>query len=107
MKFPVCDFAESEDGFYSQCAGCPIKASTPGCALEELDDGTYQFVGPTPHGGVKALFIFKDNDGSQVPKNEAVHVEIQELDELGHLVTILYGMVDPEGMIYLKRSDAE
>ncbi|ANT64396.1 MULTISPECIES: hypothetical protein [Prosthecochloris] len=106
MKFPVCDFADSEEGFYSQCAGCPIKASTPGCALEDVEDGTYMFTGETPHGGVSALFMFKDNEGRLVPKEDAVHVEIHELDELGHLVTILYGMVNPEGMIYLKRSDS-
>ncbi len=104
MKFPVCDFADSEDGFYSQCSGCPIKASSEGCVLEELEDGTYEFRGATPHGGVRALFIFKDNEGNQIPKEDAEHVEIHELDELGHLVTILYGMVDPEGVIYLKKS---
>jgi len=105
MKFPVCDYADSEDGFYSQCAGCPIDTSSDGCALIALDDGTYEFRGETPHGGVRALFIFKDNEGNRIPKQDAVHVEIHELDELGHLVTILYGMVDPEGMIYLKRSE--
>jgi len=31
-------------------------------------------------------------------------VEIHELDEGGHLITILYGMVDPEGIMYLRRS---
>ncbi|MCG8375531.1 MAG: hypothetical protein MI702_03530 [Chlorobiales bacterium] len=107
MKFPVCDFADSDDGFYSQCASCPIDASTEGCALTELDDGTYEFVGKTPHGGVKAVFLFKNDAGDQVEKPNAVHVEIHELDEHGHLVTILYGIVDPEGMIYLKRSGDE
>ncbi|UZJ38343.1 hypothetical protein [Prosthecochloris sp. SCSIO W1103] len=107
MKFPVCDFADSEDGFYSQCASCPIDASTAGCALTELEDGTYEFVGQTPHGGVRAVFLFKNDAGDQVAKQDAVHVEIHELDEHGHLVTILYGIVDPEGMIYLKRSDTE
>jgi hypothetical protein len=34
-------------------------------------------------------------------------VEIHELDAEGHLMTILYGMVDPEGMIYLKNSGSE
>ena len=34
-------------------------------------------------------------------------MEIHELDEHGHLMTILYGMVDPEGMIYLKNSGTE
>jgi hypothetical protein len=104
MKFPVCDFAEPVEGFYSQCASCPIAAGTPGCALLELDDGNYEFVGETPHGGVRAVFYFRDNAGNQVPKRDAEHVEIHELDEGEHLVTILYGMVDPEGMIYLKKS---
>ncbi|NTU59139.1 MAG: hypothetical protein HGB00_09560 [Chlorobiaceae bacterium] len=104
MKFPVCDYAESEEGFYSQCASCPIESSNPGCALNELEDGTYQFIGQTPNGGVKAVFYFKNGEGVQVVKQDAVHVEIHELDELDHLVSILYGMVDPEGMIYLKKS---
>jgi hypothetical protein len=105
MKFPVCDYAESEEGFYSQCASCPIDAKNPGCALDELEDGSYHFTGQTPHGGVKAVFYFKNDEGMQVVKQDAVHVEIHELDELDHLVAILYGMVDPEGMIYLKKSD--
>lgn len=104
MKFPVCDYAESEEGFYSQCASCPIEPNKAGCALDALEDGTYQFVGPTPHGGVRAVFYFKNDEGEQVAKQESVHVEIHEFDELGHLVAILYGMVDPEGMIYLKKS---
>ncbi|HWQ26143.1 MAG TPA: hypothetical protein VN367_05085 [Chlorobaculum sp.] len=105
MKFPVCDYADSEEGFYSQCASCPIDAKNPGCALDVLDDGTYYFTGQTPHGGVKAVFYFKNDEGVLVVKQEAVHVEIHELDELDHLVAILYGIVDPEGMIYLKKSD--
>jgi len=104
MKFPVCDYAESIEGFYSQCAGCPIESKAPGCALEEMDDGTYEFIGQTPHGGARAVFHFKDNAGNQVSKYDAIHVEIHELDESGMLVTILYGMVDPEGLIYLKKS---
>jgi hypothetical protein len=104
MKFPVCDYADSVEGFYSQCAGCPIESRAPGCALDEMDDGTYEFLGETPHGGTRALFFFKDNAGNQVSKYEAVHVEIHELDADGMLVTILYGMVDPEGLIYLKKS---
>lgn len=107
MKFPVCEYAESDAGFYSQCASCPIDSSSAGCALDELEDGTYQFEGITPHGGSLARFYFRDNEGNQVKKREAIHVEIHELDDLGHLITILYGMVDPEGMIYLKRSDPE
>jgi hypothetical protein len=107
MKFPICDYADSAEGFYSQCASCPIDSSSPGCALDELEDGNYQFEGTTPHGGVRALFYFKDNEGNQVRKRDAIHVEIHELDELGHLLTILYGMVDPEGMIYLKKSNSE
>ncbi|NTV92694.1 MAG: hypothetical protein HGA72_05325 [Chlorobiaceae bacterium] len=104
MKFPVCDFADSEAGFYSQCASCPIDSSNPGCALDELEDGNYLFEGETPNGGTSAIFYFKDNEGNQVSKREAIHVEIHELDASGLLVTILYGMVDPEGMIYLKKS---
>ncbi|MEI8186685.1 MAG: hypothetical protein WCG19_08305 [Chlorobiaceae bacterium] len=107
MKFPICEFAESAEGFYSQCASCPIDSSSPGCALDELEDGNYLFEGATPHGGVQALFYFKDNEGNQVRKRDAIHVEIHELDAEGHLMTILYGMVDPEGMIYLKKSDSE
>jgi hypothetical protein len=106
MKFPVCEYADSEEGFYSQCASCPIDSSNPGCALSELEDGNYEFEGTTPHGGVRALFYFRDNEGNQVAKRDAIHVEIHELDDLGHLITILYGMVDPEGMIYLKRSSS-
>lgn len=34
-------------------------------------------------------------------------MEIHELDEQDHLITILYGMVDPEGIIYLKNSGTE
>ncbi len=105
MKFPVCEYADSEEGFYSQCASCPIDAKNPGCALADLGDGTYGFVGQTPHGGVKAVFYFRNDEGGQVSKHDAAHVEIHELDENGHLVAILYGMVDPEGMIYLKKSD--
>ncbi|MEI7695535.1 MAG: hypothetical protein WCI64_07820 [Chlorobium sp.] len=104
MKFPVCEFAVSEPGFYSQCASCPIDSSLPGCALEPLEDGRYQFEGVTPNGGVRAVFHFRDNEGNQVLKREAMHVEIHELDEQGHLIMMLYGMVDPEGMIYLKKS---
>ena len=107
MKFPICEFADSAEGFYSQCASCPINSSSPGCALDELEDGNYQFEGTTPHGGVKALFYFKDNEGNQVRKRDAIHVEIHELDAEGYLITILYGMVDPEGMIYLKNSGSE
>jgi len=87
-------------------AGFPFSRKKPGCALDELEDGTYQFIGETPHGGVRALFYFKDNAGNQVSKYDAIHVEIHELDEAGMLVTILYGMVDPEGMIYLKKSSS-
>ncbi len=107
MKFPVCEFAESEPGFYSQCASCPIDSSSSGCALEELEDGKYQFLGLTPNGGVKAIFHFRDNEGNQVMKRDAVHVEIHELDEQEHLIMMLYGMVDPEGIIYLKKSGPE
>jgi len=107
MKFPRCEYAESSEGFYSQCASCPIDSSASGCALDELADGNYQFEGATPHGGVRALFHFRDNEGNQVKKRDAIHVEIQELDEMGHLIMILYGMVDPEGMIYLKSSGPE
>ena len=107
MKFPVCDFAVSEEGFYSQCASCPIDSTSSGCALDELEDGIYLFEGVTPNGGVKALFYFRDNEGNQVAKRDAIHVEIHELNEEGHLITILYGMVDPEGMIYLKKSGAD
>ncbi len=107
MKFPICEFADSAEGFYSQCASCPIDSSSAGCALDELEDGNYMFEGITPHGGVKALFYFKDNEGNQVRKRDAIHVEIHELDAAGHLMTILYGMVDPEGMIYLKNSKSE
>ncbi|NTU67466.1 MAG: hypothetical protein HGB02_01150 [Chlorobiaceae bacterium] len=104
MKFPVCDYAESEEGFYSQCASCPIDCKNPGCALDQLEDGTYRFSGQTPHGGVNAVFYFKDDAGEDVSKQEAVHVEIHELDENCGVIAILYGMVDPEGMIYLKKS---
>ncbi len=107
MKFPVCEYAESEAGFYSQCASCPIDSSAPGCALDELEDGTYLFEGVTPNGGIRALFYFIDNEGNRVKKREAIHVEIHELDEQDHLITILYGMVDPEGIIYLKNSGTE
>ena len=107
MKFPVCEYAESEAGFYSQCASCPIDPSSSGCALDELEDGTYLFEGITPNGGISARFYFIDNEGNRVKKREAIHVEIHELDEQDHLITILYGMVDPEGMIYLKNSDPE
>ena len=107
MKFPVCEHAQSEAGFYSQCASCPIDSSSPGCALDEMEDGTYQFEGSTPSGGIRALFYFRDNEGRQVKKREAIHVEIHELDEQEHLITILYGMVDPEGIIYLKSSSSE
>jgi len=102
MKFPVCEFAEAEEGFYSQCASCPIAAGSAGCALSELEDGNYIFEGETPHGGVVAMFYFRDNEGNHVEKSDAEHVEIHELDEGGHLITILYGMVDPEGIMYLR-----
>jgi hypothetical protein len=87
MKFPVCEYAESEAGFYSQCASCPIDSSSSGCALDELEDGTYQFEGITPHGGVRALFHFRDNEGNRVKKRDAIHVEIHELDDQDHLIT--------------------
>jgi hypothetical protein len=106
MKFPICDYAASEEGFYSQCASCPIECKNPGCALQEHADGTYHFDGLTPHGGVRAIFYFKNDAGDQVLKQDAIHVEIHELDELDHLVAILYGMVDPEGVIYLKKSES-
>jgi len=107
MKFPVCEYAQSEEGFYSQCASCPIDSSSSGCALDELEDGNYMFEGETPHGGVKALFFFKNNEGDKVEKREAVHVEIHELDNQEQLIAVLYGMVDPQGMIYLKKSGPE
>lgn len=107
MKFPVCEYAESEPGFYSQCASCPIDSAAPGCALEQQSDGSYCFDGPTPNGGVRAVFHFKDSEGQQAVKRHAVHVEIHELDEDGRLITILYGMVDPEGIIYLKSADGD
>jgi hypothetical protein len=107
MKFPVCEYAQSEEGFYSQCASCPIDSNASGCALNVLDDGNYQFEGKTPHGGVKALFYFKNNAGNIVSKRDAVHVEIHELDEKEQLISVLYGMVDPQGMIYLKKSGPE
>jgi hypothetical protein len=98
MKFPVCELYAAEEGFYCQCVGCPIVSnSTPGCVLEELSDGDYQFVGPTPNGGVKAIFHFTNNEGEQVPKSDAIHVEIREYNDKGKVVGILYGMVDPEG----------
>ncbi len=104
MKFPVCDYAESEEGFYSQCASCPIDCKNPGCALDAIEAGVYEFTGATPHGGVRAVFYFRNDAGDQVSKQEAEHVEIHEFDEHGETVAILYGMVDPEGMIYLKKS---
>jgi len=54
--------------FYSQCASCPIAAGSAGCALSELEDGNYIFEGETPHGGVVAMFYFRDNEGNQVKK---------------------------------------
>jgi len=107
MKFPVCEYAQSEEGFYSQCASCPIDPASSGCALDELDDGNYLFEGHTPHGGVKALFLFKNNEGDKVRKRDAVHVEFHELDHEEQLIAVLYGMVDPQGMIYLKKSGPE
>ena len=106
MKFPHCDYAPSEDGFYSQCASCPIDASLAGCALEECGDGVYQSESETPHGGSKALFYFTDNDGNRVAKRQAHHVEVHEMNAENQIIAVLYGMVDPEGIIYLKKSSA-
>jgi len=108
MKFPVCDLYPAEDGFYCQCAGCPIVSnSTPGCVIEELPNGDYEFEGETPSGGVKALFIFTNNEGERVAKEDAIHVEIRELNEKGKVVGVLFGMVDPDGAINPLHSDEE
>ncbi len=99
MTFPECALYTAEDSFYCQCAGCPVVSnSTPGCVLEELPDGTYEFKGHTPGGGVKALFFFTDNSGAKVPKEDAIHVEIREYDKNGKQIGILFGLVDPEGL---------
>jgi len=57
MKFPVCEFAEAEEGFYSQCASCPIAAGSAGCALSELEDGNYIFEGETHMAALLLCFI--------------------------------------------------
>jgi hypothetical protein len=62
----------AEDGFYCQCVGCEvISNSTPGCVIREKPDGIYEFNGVTPHGGVKAVLIFTNDEGEIVPKPDA------------------------------------
>lgn len=98
MQFPRCDLYPAEAGFYCQCAGCPVVSNdTSACVLTETSDGTYHFDGLTPHGGVKAVIIFTNDEGQSVPKPQAKHVEIREFDANGTLVGVQFGLVDPQG----------
>ncbi len=99
MKFPVCGLYEAEDCFYCQCTGCPVVSnSTPGCVLEEISLGTYQFSGDTPNGGTKAMFLFTDNEGHIVSKEDAIHVEIREYNNDEKQIGVLFGLIDPDGI---------
>jgi len=99
MIFPECELYTAEDSFYCQCAGCPVVSnSTPKCVLEEISLGTYQFLGHTPSGGCKALFLFSDNEGNPVAKSDAIHVEIREFNPEEKQIGVLFGVIDPEGL---------
>lgn len=98
MEFPRCDLYPAEAGFYCQCVGCPVVSNLqPGCVLTEKETGIYEFVGPTPNGGVKAVLVFTNDEGEIVPKPDAKHVEIRELDEKGATVQVTFGVADPQG----------
>jgi hypothetical protein len=65
--------------------------------LTEKETGIYEFIGPTPHGGVKAILVFTNDEGEIVPKPDAKHVEIRELSAKGETVQVMFGVADPQG----------
>lgn len=98
MQFPRCDLMPAEEGFYCQCVGCEVVSnSTPGCVIREKPDGIYEFNGATPNGGVKAVLIFTNDEGEIVSKPDAKHVEIREFDAKGNVLSVQFGVADPQG----------
>lgn len=97
MNFPVCDHRPAEDGFYSQCAGCLVGTLTAGCSITQLPDGTYEHTGITPEGGVRALFVFTNDEGDLVQKENATHLEVREFDAAGNVLSVKFGIIDPLG----------
>ncbi len=98
MEFPRCDLYPADAGFYCQCVGCPvISNSTAGCVIREKENGVYEFHGATPHGGVKAVLVFTNDEGEIVAKPNAKHVEIRELDAQGRTIQVTFGVADPQG----------
>lgn len=52
------------------------------------------FDGPTPHGGVRTVVYYSDDDGNLVDKAAATRAEIVELDARGDQVHRTYGTID-------------
>ena len=50
-----------------------------------------EFKGQTPHGGVKTLVFFQDDEGNPADESEATRAEVQELDAEGRQVFIARG----------------
>lgn len=54
---------------------------------------TEEIVDKTPGGGVRALFIYTNDEGKDVPKEEATNVEIREYDKKGRCIRRTYGEI--------------
>jgi hypothetical protein len=50
--------------------------------------------GPTPAGGVSSIAFWMDEHGDPCTREEAVQVEIHELDEEGGSIARTYGRLD-------------
>jgi len=50
--------------------------------------------GETPNGGVYSEAFFVNNEGKEVPKEEASRVIINECDEDGTIVNTTYGAIN-------------
>jgi hypothetical protein len=53
--------------------------------------------GPTPAGGVASVAYFRDADGNPCPKDEAVGIEIHELDAAGTAIRRTHLIRQPKG----------
>jgi hypothetical protein len=53
--------------------------------------------GPTPNGGVASVAYFRDAEGNPCPKDEAVGIEIHELDAAGTAIRRTHLIRQPKG----------
>ena len=48
--------------------------------------------GETPHGGVRAIALFSNDEGEPVDSSVATRVEIHEYDAKGEVIFRIYGV---------------